>query len=207
MGAKPEDESSRLILLTPGYNVPTATSIMKSETRISPDAMLIFLKQAALEDHWTVAYLGKTLGLDLSTAKQVAAEMALAGYIEAVRGKNDTWRNTDVGNQLAGIRSRRLTRAKAEDLLTDLEDRAAQLAMKDSRILKVVAVGSVLTEHDPIQDIDIGVQLESTQKGQAARHADELELMKTLKGRSPALKLHLWNDSLERLPSRVVWKA
>jgi len=58
-----------------------------------------------------------------------------------------------------------LTRAKAEDLLTDLEDRAAQLAMKDSRILKVVAIGSVLTDHDPIQDIDIGVQLEPTQWG------------------------------------------
>jgi hypothetical protein len=180
---------------------------MKSEMRISPDAMLIFLKQAALEDHWTVAYLGKALGLDLSTAKQVAAEMALAGYIEPVRGKKDTWRNADSGNKLAGIRSRRLTRAKAEDLLTDLEDRAAQLAMKDSRILKVVAVGSVLTDHDPIQDIDIGVQLESTQEAQAIWHGDELELMKTLKGRSPALKLHVWNESMERMPSRVVWKA
>ena len=112
---------------------------MKHHSTISPDAMLIFLKQAALEDHWTVAYLGKALGLDLSTANQVAAEMALAGYIEPVRAKKDTWRNTDVGNTLAGIRSRRLTRAKAEDLLTDLEDRAAQIAMKDSSILKVAA--------------------------------------------------------------------
>jgi len=50
---------------------------MKHGATISPDAMLIFLKQAALEDHWTDAYLGKALGLDLATAKQVAAEMAL----------------------------------------------------------------------------------------------------------------------------------
>ena len=74
---------------------------MKHHSTISPDAMLIFLKQAALEDHWTVAYLGKALGLDLSTANQVAAEMALAGYIEPVRGKKETWRNSDVGNKLA----------------------------------------------------------------------------------------------------------
>ena len=100
-----------------------------------------------------------------------------------------------------------MTRAKAEDLLTDLEDRAAQLAMKDSRILKVVAIGSVLTDHDPIQDIDIGVQLEPTQEGQSLSHTDELELMKTLKGRSPAVKLHRWNNSFERMPSRVIWKA
>jgi len=103
---------------------------MNPDTRISPDAMLIFLKQAGLEDHWTVGYLENALGLDLSTAKRVAAEMALAGYIESVRGKKDSWRNTDSGNKLAGIRSRRLTCTKAEDLLTDLEDRTAQLPMK-----------------------------------------------------------------------------
>ena len=69
-----------------------------------------------------------------------------------------------MGNKLAVVRSRRLTLAKAEDLLNDLEDRAAQLAMKDSRILKVAAFGSVLTQHDPLHDIDIGVHWHQPRK-------------------------------------------
>ena len=173
--------------------------------------MIIFLKQAALENHWTATYLGKALGLDLSTAKRVAAEMALAGYVESVRGKAETWRNTETGNKLAGVRPARLTRAKAEDLLTDLEDRAAQFNMKDSpegvRLQTVVALGSILTEHDPIQDVDIGVKLETPKEGQNTQHADQLEAMKLLNGRSAALKLHPWNDTLDHMPARVVWKA
>jgi hypothetical protein len=184
---------------------------MKPDARVSPDAMVIFLKQAALENHWTIGYLGKALGLNPTTARQVAAEMALAGYVEPVRGKKGTWRNTATGNKLAGARPARLTRAKAEELLTDLEDRAAQLSMKDSpeglRLQSVVALGSILTEHDPIQDIDIGVKMEQAKDGQAIPHTDQLAAMKALKGRSAALKLHAWSDLMDHMPSRVVWKA
>jgi len=184
---------------------------MKSAVKLSPTAMNIFLKQAALEDHWTTAYIGKALGLDGQTAKEVATQMALVGYVEAVPRKADTWRNTTSGNKLAGVRPARLTLAKAEDLLTDLEDRAAQFNMKDSpegmRLQAVVALGSILTEHDPIQDIDIAVKLEKPKAAETAAHADELAAMKLLKGRSAALKLHRWNDTLGHIPARVVWKA
>jgi hypothetical protein len=171
--------------------------------------MNIFLKQAALEDHWKTVYVGKALGLDGQTAKEVAAEMALAGYVDALPRKPETWRNTDSGNKLAGVRPARLTRAKAEELLADLEDRAAQYNMDVSngpRIQKVVAVGSILTEHDPIQDIDIGVQLEPAGEGVTQR-PKELDALKFLKGRSAALKVHFWDDSLAHLPARVIWKA
>jgi len=182
---------------------------MNPETRLSPDAMVIFLKQAALENHWPVSYLARALGVNPPTAKQLAVEMALAGYVEPVPGKKDSWRNTATGNKLASVRQPRLTRAKAEELLTDLEDRAAQFNMKASpngvRLLEVVALGSILTEHDPIQDVDVGVKLESTK--QVHSHEDQLAAMKLLKGRSPALKLHLWNDSLGHILARVVWKA
>src|SRR5690349_11424725 len=124
-------------------------SRMKPAAKISPEAMQVFLKQAALEKHWTAGYLGKALGLDLATAKRVSEEMSLAGYVEPVRGKKDTWRNTASGNKLAGVRPPRLTRAKAEDLLSDLEDRAAQAATQEPspiRIRQVVAFGSILTD-------------------------------------------------------------
>jgi hypothetical protein len=184
---------------------------MKPDARLSPDAMVIFLTQAALENHWTIGYLGKALGLNPSTAKQVAAEMALAGYVEPVRGKKGTWRNTATGNKLAGARPARLTRAKAEELLTDLEDRAAQLSMKDSpeglRLQSVVALGSILTEHDPLQDVDIGVKLGPAKEGQLPSHADQHEVMKLLKGRSAVLKFHPWSDGFDHMPARMIWKA
>ena len=184
---------------------------MKSDTKVSPDAMLIFLKQAALENSWTAAYLGQVLGIALATAREVATMMALAGYVEPVHGKKETWHNTETGNKLAGVRPPRLKRAKAEEFLTDLEDRAAEYAMKGSaeglRLQSVVALGSILTEHDPIQDVDIGVKLELTKDGQSIPHADQLVVMKILKGRSAALKIHFWNDTMEHMPARVVWKA
>jgi hypothetical protein len=146
--------------------------------------------------------------LDPTTAKRVAEEMALAGYVEPIRGKKDTWRNTESGNKLAGVHAPRLTRAKAETLLTDLEDRAAQFAIGDSpiRLQQVVAFGSILTHHDPIQDIDVGIELEPTEHS-VRHHADQLAALKALKGRSPALKIHLWNDTLDHILSRIIWKA
>jgi hypothetical protein len=53
-----------------------------SNNRVSPEAMVVFLKQAALEDQWTTAYLANALGMDGQTAKQLAAEMALTGYVD-----------------------------------------------------------------------------------------------------------------------------
>ena len=181
---------------------------MKTAAKVSPEAMQVFLKQAALEKYWTADYLTKALGLDGATAKRVADEMALAGYVEPVRGKRDTWRNTAPGNKLAGVRPPRLTRAKAEDLLSDLEDRAAQFTMGDSpaRIQQVVAFGGILTDHDPIQDIDVGIRFEPTEH--SIRHRDDqLAAIKALKGRSAALKLHVWNDDLSHMPARVIWNA
>jgi len=180
---------------------------MKTAPKISPVAMQVFLKQAALEKSWTTAFLKKALGLDLPTAKSLADGMALAGYIEPIRGKRETWRNTAAGNKLAGVRPPRLTRSKAEELLTDLEDRAAQIGVENSvaGIQQVVAFGSILTEHDPIQDIDVGVQFAA--EPSSVHHEQRLATITSLKGRSPALKMHPWDDTLAHLPTRVVWKA
>ena len=189
----------------------STSSPVTSETTIWPDAMLIFLKQAALEDSWTAAYLAKALGLDHATARRAGTMIAFAGYAELVRGKAETWRNTESGNKLAGVRPPRLKRSKAEEFLADLEDRTAEYAMKGSaegvRLQSIVALGSILTEHDPIQDIDIVVKLEQPKNGQAVPQADQLAAMKLLKGRSAALKLHVWNQAMEKMPARVVWKA
>jgi hypothetical protein len=180
---------------------------MKKAPSVSPEAMTIFLKQAALEEHWTTAYLAKALGLDPPTSKQFAQDLSLAGYIEQVPRKRDTWRNADAGNKLAGVRAARLTRAKAQDLLGDLADRAGQFNLEHHnglRIQRVVALGSILTEHDRIQDIDVAVQLRHAESGHP-QHARELDALKFLKRGSPFLRMHRWDDTLARMPARTVW--
>src|SRR5205085_209280 len=99
------------------------------------------------------AFIAKTLGLDAATAKQLAEQLALAGYSEPVPKKRDAWRNTAAGNKVAGARLPRLTRKTAEELLTDVADRAS--ASPDG-IEKIVAFGAVNSEHPKIQDIDLG---------------------------------------------------
>ena len=71
---------------------------------ISPQAVILFLKQAALEREWTARDAASALGIDAATAKQVAEELALMGYVEPVLRKAETWRNTDVGNKVGEVR-------------------------------------------------------------------------------------------------------
>jgi len=54
---------------------------MKSGSQDLREAMQMFLKQSALEKSRAVAYVQKDLGLNATTAKRVAEEMALAGYL------------------------------------------------------------------------------------------------------------------------------
>jgi hypothetical protein len=75
----------------------------------SSQAVLLFLKQAALEPQWDIAFLESALGTDRATANEVAAELALMSYVEPVPGKRETWRNTAAGNEVAGVRPARLT--------------------------------------------------------------------------------------------------
>src|SRR6266481_4634000 len=95
-----------------------------SPSKPSPQAVLLFLKTADLDREWGTAEIRKTLGVDVSTAKEIASQFQLMGYSEPVSRKSGVWRNTKAGNLVAGVRPPRLTRAKAEELLTDLIDRA-----------------------------------------------------------------------------------
>jgi hypothetical protein len=179
----------------------------EAERKTSPQAVLLFLKAAGLEPQWTTEYAAQALGIGRATAKEVTAELALMGYAEPV--KRDTWRNTSAGNKVAGVRPARLTRAKAEELLIDVGNRAADFNAQDGhtlRIVRIVAVGGFLTKHDPIQDIDVLVQFED-KPGATASTKDHRTLLQALKGRSPALTLHVWEPGFTNLLSRVVWEA
>jgi hypothetical protein len=134
----------------------------------SPQVVLLFLKHAALDGEWGTAEIRKTLGVDSNTAKEIATQFQLMGYSEPVPRKPGAWRNTEAGSLVAGVRPPRLTRAEAEELLTDLTDRADAYNLKaDSpvRIMKIVAFGAINGKHEKIQDIDLGVQIEPRGEG------------------------------------------
>jgi hypothetical protein len=169
---------------------------------------MLFLKQVALEREWTPRNIASVLGIGAATAKQVAAELALMGYAEPVPRKPETLRNTEVGNKVVGVRSPKLTRAKAEELLADIGDRAAEINLKDVypvRITKIGAFGGITTSHDRIQDIDLIVRLEPKPKREVTE-PDRRAALKALKGKSPALKPRVWEPGLADLPVRVIFE-
>jgi hypothetical protein len=131
------------------------------------------------------------------------------GYSEPMPRKPGAWRNTKAGNLVAGVRPPRLTRAKAEELLTDLTDRASAYNLKADapvRFVKIVGFGAINGKHEKIQDIDLGVQIEPRDEGPISK-ADQNAALKELRGRSTALKLHPVEGGLAKMPGRVVWEA
>jgi hypothetical protein len=189
-------------------NSRTSTAHPSRERITSPQAVMLFLKQAAMEREWTPRNIASALGIDVATAKQVATELALVGYTEPVPRKPETWRNSEVGNKVAGVRPPRLTRAKAEELLTDIGDRAAEINLKDEypvRIIKIGAFGGIMTKYDRIQDIDLIVKLEP-KSNREVTEADRRTALTALKGRSPALKPRVWEAGLIDLPVRLIFE-
>jgi hypothetical protein len=167
----------------------------------------LFLKHAALEDEWTPKYLADALGIDPATAKQIASELELVGYAEPVPEKQSL-RNTPTGNVVAGAKlPARLTRETAEQILTDVADRAEAFNLDGAqpvRIGKIVAFGAINSKHERIQDIDLGVQIEPKIGHDVTAAACE-EVIKVLRGRSPALKAHSLHGWPKRM-GRVIWE-
>lgn len=173
----------------------------------SPEVILLFLKHAALEQSWTAANLADTLAIELATAEKIADELALVGYTESVPGKPETWRNTKSGNAVSGARPPRLIRETATELVADLCNRAEAFNIENDRapcIVKIVAFGAVTSTHDRIQDVDIGVQLEP-KLGRELTDSEVQAALKTLRGRSPSLKMHSLHGWPARM-GRVIWE-
>lgn len=166
----------------------------------------MFLKQSALERDWDTGTLAKALGTTPAHAKEVASQMAMIGYIDAVPRKRDTWRNTDTGNTVAGVRAPRLTRQKADELLTDLADRASAFNLKNDsplRIHKILVFDPISGMHDRVQDLDVLIEWDAP----PASREEEHRAIQEIKGRSAALKIRTLDDSLANLPARVAWEA
>jgi hypothetical protein len=138
-----------------------------SPSKPSPQAVLLFLKHAALDKEWDTSVIRRTLRVDANTAKEIASELQLMGYSEPVPRKSGSWRNTESGNLISGVRTPRLSRAKAEELLIDLADRAEAYnlgAAAPVRIVKIIGFGAINGKHEKIQDIDLGVQVDPEAK-------------------------------------------
>jgi hypothetical protein len=118
------------------------------------------------------------------------------------------WRNMEGGNDFAGARVPRLTRAKAEELLTDISDRADAYNLKSDTpvsIRKIMVFGGINGKHEKIQDIDLGVQM-APKDEESIRESERESAFKELRGRSPTLKLHSI-EFFNGVPGRVVLEA
>ena len=124
------------------------------------------------------------------------------------------WRCTPEGREIQRSSRKRLTRAKAEQILAHLVSRAHEVNANDryvKRVETMVVFGSFLGDNPMIGDVDVAVELrpkfedprEQDEAEKAARQRapvartfidslfwPKIEVMRTLKARSPVLELH-----------------
>ena len=188
------------------------------------------MKQASLEPAWNALYLAKVLSLNNSDAKKVIETMHAFGYIEPA-DKPKAWRNTAQGNKMAGAKRPRLKRGNADRLIKDLLSRARQLHHDDRYLFetsKTIVFGDYLTDHDPIQDIDVAVELQPKHKPEEQRrlgekrieeaesrkehfksfldeqHVAQKDVLAALKGRSRGINVHQLEPWMQKRSHRVL---
>jgi hypothetical protein len=158
-----------------------------------PDAaaVLAFLKQASIEPAFDAAFVRRVLNVSAAEAKQIVATLEAAGYIERAGHR---WRTTEAGDVASGAKAPRLRRAGVEKALAGLIERIAATP----RVKRAVIFGQYLSDHDPIQDADVGVDIEGAGR-------DERALMAKLKARSSALNLHPFSTWMEQIQHKQIW--
>jgi hypothetical protein len=161
------------------FPTQTHSSILRSES-VGP----LYLKHRALDKEWDTSASRRTLRVDANTTKEIASELQLMGYSVSVLRRSGSWRNTASGNVISGVRPPRLSRAKAEELLTDLADRAEAYNLKAAtvHIVKIVAFRAT-------NGIDLGVRVEPRGEGPVSKY-DGDAAFRELRGRSITLNLH-----------------
>jgi DNA-binding MarR family transcriptional regulator len=157
-----------------------------------------FLKETSSQIGWSARELAKTLNIRLNDAKGILPILELQGYITR-RGKSE-WMTTTSGESIAGAKLPRFTRDAAERALSNLRKQIEQInADSDAefRITKAVAFGDFLRQQPRVQPLDIGILLAARkppgQSRRAQRRADA-SFLKTLRGRSAILNIHMYED-------------
>ena len=139
---------------------------------ISADAARDFLKQAAELGEWTESHAAKTLGAGAKTVHEALLALAGVGYIEKVKGKRGTWKNTSAGNELAGVSAaRKIRRDTAEKQLAGFLERAEQVNRDPHflyRVKRAYLFGPYLAGEEHLADLDLAVELEPKQRNDAA---------------------------------------
>jgi hypothetical protein len=199
-------------------------------------AILTFLRQSADREAWTAADLARMLGVSPTEAEQAIAIMAVAGYIEPVAKPSGVWRNTVVGNTVAGVpRAKPVARKTAEKNLEAFVGRVREVNADPRflyRVEQAVVFGPSAITNEPVRTIDVALRLmpkepdqpqhdrlvldraaEAERKGKhfssyASRlRSGEDEVRTFLKARVRSIVLHDLADWMLREPHRVVYEA
>jgi len=166
---------------------------------IPADAVLAFVKQASIEATFDAPFVRRALNVTGAEAKQVVAMLEAAGYIERA---GERWRTTDAGDVASGAKPPRLRRAGVEKAVAGLTGRIEALNAGGGpyQVKRAVLFGQYLSDHDPIQDADIGVEIEG-----AAAGREQHSVLAQLRARSSALALRPFAEWMEHIPHRRIW--
>jgi hypothetical protein len=199
-------------------------------------AILSFLRQSADREAWTAADLARMLGVSSTDAEQAIAIMAAAGYITPVVKPRGVWRNTVVGNTVAGApKAKPVARKTAEKNLEAFVGRVREVNADPRflyRVEQAVVFGPFAITNEPVRTLDVAIQLvpkesdsarherlvldraaEAERKGKhfssyASRlRSGEDEVRAFLKARVRSIALNDLADWMLREPHRVVYKA
>lgn len=139
------------------------------------------------------------LKVEPSEAGRVLGVLEQEGYIELYRAylPHEQWQTTLKGNTLANATAGRpVTRAKAEQRLTEFLTRVEQVNVDDAyayRVAKVALFGSMLSESPTVGDIDLAIELTPRYEG------DELEQCRTQRVEAAAAAGRSFPSWIDRL--------
>jgi hypothetical protein len=202
---------------------------------ISPAAVRDFLLQSAELTSWPVAYLQKTLAIDVPTARGVIHALSVVGYIEPDPANSKNWCNTEAGNKVAGVsKARPIKRKTAEKALADFLVRVREVNLEPAYLYSVdraVVFGPYLAGGGDVKNVDVAVEvrpkiadkrkLEDRVKADAQRAEAEgkgfksfadrrawgvTKVKQRLKGRGRTIALYDLSDSVLAQPHKVVYE-
>lgn len=170
---------------------------------------------------WTVVGASDVLEISQEETLKLLGELHAQGYIKPVgiRGERQYWRNTIKGNALANATAAKpIGRPKADKAFAEFMERVNQVNQDPYflyKVVKVVLFGSYLTDVPTVNDIDLGIELDTKEKDPDLLHDlfekrrrealekgvnldntmmyscwPEIEVQRFLKARSRVISLH-----------------
>jgi hypothetical protein len=168
------------------------------------EEVLSFLKETRGVLSWKIGELVDSLEISEAAAKQIVAILELQGYVKHETGAGETeWLTTLTGETISGSVAPRFNLKRVKEELAALAKRIKAInrdRRAKFRIARAVAVGDFLSARTRVQAADVGVLLESRQRGVDNENSAEGErqFLKQLRGGSALIHVQIYKPWMSK---------